>query len=54
MVVIVENALDTLYLGVAVDVVAFALAASHYISEKEKMDDLEIHPEEEKTRAQNL
>lgn len=49
-----ENALDTLYLGVAVGTVALALAAFNYVSEKEKMDELEIHPEEEETRAQDL
>ena len=49
-----ENALDTLYLGVAVGVVAAALAAFNYVSEKEKMDELKIHPEEEETRAQDL
>jgi uncharacterized membrane protein YqhA len=49
-----ETALETLYLSVAVGVVAAALAAFNYVSEKEKMDDLEIHPEEEETRAQDL
>ncbi len=49
-----ENALDTLYLGVAIGVVALSLAAFNYVSEKEKMDELEIHPEEDETRAQDL
>lgn len=49
-----ENALDTLYLGVAVGIVAAALAAVNYVSEKEKMDELEIHPEADETRAQDL
>jgi uncharacterized membrane protein YqhA len=49
-----ENALDTLYLGIAVSLVTLALAAFNYVSEKEKMDDLQIHPEEEETRAQDL
>ncbi len=49
-----ENALDTLYYGVGVALVTLALAAFNYVSEKEKMDELEIHPEEEETRAQDL
>ncbi len=49
-----ENALDTLYYGIGVALVTIALAAFNYVSEKEKMDDLEIHPEEEETRAQDL
>ncbi|MDQ3749442.1 MAG: YqhA family protein [Acidobacteriota bacterium] len=49
-----ENALDTLYYGVGVALVTAALAAFNYVSEKEKMDELEIHPEEEETRAQDL
>ena len=49
-----ENALDTLYYGVAVALVTIGLAAFNYVSEKEKMDELEIHPEEEETRAQDL
>jgi hypothetical protein len=31
-----------------------SLAAFNYVSEKEKMDELKIHPEEEETRAQDL
>lgn len=49
-----DNALDTLYYGIAVALVTAALAAFNYVSEKEKMDELEIHPEEEETRAQDL
>ncbi len=49
-----ENALDTLYYGVAVALVTIGLAAFNYVSEKEKMDELKIHPEEEETRAQDL
>ncbi len=49
-----ENALDTLYYGIGVALVTLALAAFNYVSEKEKMDELEIHPEEEETRAQDL
>lgn len=49
-----ENALDTLYYGIAVGVVAAALAAFNYVSEKEKMDNLEINPLEEETRAADL
>ena len=49
-----ENALDTLYYGIGVAFVTLSLAAFNYVSEKEKMDELEIHPEEEETRAQDL
>jgi len=49
-----ENALDTLYYGVGVALVTAALAAFNYVSEKEKMDELEIHPEQEETRAEDL
>lgn len=49
-----ENALETLYLGTAVALVSAALAAFNYVSEKEKMDELQIHPVEEETRAQDL
>lgn len=49
-----ENALDTLYYGVGVALVIASLALFNYVSEKEKMDELEIHPEEEETRAQDL
>jgi len=49
-----ENALDTLYYGIAVALITAALAAFNYVSEKEKMDELEVHPEEEETRAQDL
>ena len=49
-----ENALDTLYYGIGVALVILSLAAFNYVSEKEKMDELEIHPEEEETRAQDL
>ena len=49
-----ENALDTLYYGIAIALVTTAPAAFNYVSEKEKMDELEIHPEEEETRAQDL
>lgn len=49
-----ENALDTLYYGIGIALVTTALAAFNYVSEKEKMDELELHPEEEETRAQDL
>ncbi len=49
-----ENALDTFYYGVGIALVTAALAAFNYVSEKEKMDELEIHPEEDETRAQDL
>lgn len=49
-----ESSLDTLYYGAAVGSVALALAVFNYVSEKEKMDELEIHPEEDETRAEDL
>ncbi len=49
-----ENALDTLYFGIAVSLVSLSLAAFNYVSEKEKMDELKIHPKEKETRAQDL
>ena len=49
-----ENALDTLYYGIAVALVTVGLAVFNYVSEKERMDELEIHPESEETRAQDL
>ena len=49
-----EDAVDTLYYGIAVALVTLGLAAFNYVSEKERMDELEIHPEEDETRAQDL
>ena len=49
-----ESALNTLYYGIAIALVTTAPAAFNYVSEKEKMNELEIHPEEEETRAQDL
>ncbi len=49
-----ENALDTLYYGIAVALVTVGLAVFNYVTEKEKMDELRVHPEEEETRAQDL
>jgi uncharacterized membrane protein YqhA len=49
-----ENALETLYYGIAVALVTAGLAMFNYVSEKERMDELEVHPEEEETRAQDL
>lgn len=49
-----EAALDTLYYGTAVGAVALALAVTNYVSEKERMDELEINPKEKETRAQDL
>jgi uncharacterized membrane protein YqhA len=48
------DALETLYYGIAVGVVSLSLAAVNYVSEKEKMDEIELHPEEDETRAQDL
>ncbi len=49
-----ENALETLYYGIAVALVTIGLAMFNYVSEKERMDELEIHPEQDETRAQDL
>jgi uncharacterized membrane protein YqhA len=49
-----ENSLDTLYYGVGIALVIGALAYFNFVNEKERMDDLEVHPEEEETRAQDL
>ena len=49
-----ESAIDTFYYGAAIALVTAALAAFNYVNEKERMDELEIHPEEEETRAQDL
>jgi uncharacterized membrane protein YqhA len=49
-----ESALDTFYYGVAIALVTAALAAFNFVAEKERMDELEIHPEEDETRAQDL
>lgn len=49
-----ENALDVFYYGIAIALVTAALAAFNYVAEKERMDELERHPEEEETRAQDL
>ena len=49
-----ENALDTLYYGIAIALVTVGLAAFNYVSKKERMDELEVHPEKEETRAQDL
>lgn len=48
------NSIDTLYYGVGIALVIAALAYFNFVNEKERMDDLEIHPEEEETRAQDL
>lgn len=49
-----ENSLDTLYYGVGIALVIGALAYFNFVNEKERMDELEAHPEEEETRAQDL
>ena len=49
-----ENAIDTLYYGIGIAFVIAALAYFNFVNEKERMDDLEVHPEEEETRAQDL
>ena len=49
-----ESALDAFYYGVAIALVTAALAAFNFVAEKERMDELEIHQEEDETRAQDL
>jgi len=49
-----ENAIDTLYYGAGIALVTAALAYFNFVNEKERMDELEIHPEEEETRAEDL
>jgi uncharacterized membrane protein YqhA len=49
-----ENSIDTLYYGIGIAFVIAALAYFNFVNEKERMDDLEVHPEEEETRAQDL
>ncbi len=49
-----EDALAIVYYGIGISLVILSLAAFNYVSEKEKMDELKIHPEEEETRAQDL
>lgn len=49
-----ENALETLYYGIAVALVTTSLTIFNYVSEKEKEAELERHPEAEETRAEDL
>ena len=49
-----QSALDTLYYGAGIALVIAALAYFNFVNEKERMDELEKHPEEEETRAQDL
>ncbi len=49
-----EDALAILYYGVGIALVIVSLAAFNYVSEKEKMDELEIQPEEDETRGEDL
>ena len=49
-----ENSLETLYYGMAVALVAFALTAFNWVADKEKDAELQRHPEEEETRAKDL
>ena len=48
------DAVEILYFGGGIALVIAALAAFNYVNEKERMDDLEVHPEAEETRAQDL
>jgi uncharacterized membrane protein YqhA len=49
-----ETALDTLYYGAGIALIIAALAYFNFVNEKERMDELQMHPEEEETRAQDL
>jgi len=49
-----ESTLETLYYGIAVALVSFALTAFNFVAEKEKDAEMERHPEEEETRAKDL
>jgi uncharacterized membrane protein YqhA len=44
-----ENALDTLYYGIAVALVSVSLTIFNYVGEKEKLEELKVKSEEEKT-----
>lgn len=49
-----EAALDTFYYGAGIALVTAALAYFNFVNEKERMDELKAHPEEEETRAEDL
>ena len=49
-----ENALEILYYGAGIALIIGALAYFNFVNEKERMDDLKAHPEEEETRAKDL
>ncbi len=49
-----ESSLETLYYGIAVALVAFALTAFNYVADKEKETELARNPEENETRAKDL
>jgi uncharacterized membrane protein YqhA len=52
-----ENALETLYYGIAVSLVSLSLTIFNYVGEKEKIEELKARSEEEKqneTRAGDL
>ncbi|MEO7673267.1 MAG: YqhA family protein [Pyrinomonadaceae bacterium] len=49
-----ESSLETLYYGIAVALVAFALTAFNYVADKEKEAELERNPEEGEMRAKDL
>lgn len=49
-----ENALEILYYGAGIALIIGALAYFNFVNEKERMDELEQHPEEEETRAKDL
>ena len=49
-----DNSLETLYYGIAVALVAFALTAFNYVADKEKEADLMRNPGEDEMRAEDL
>ena len=49
-----ESSLETLYYGIAVALVAFALTAFNYVADREKEADLDRHSDEGETRAEDL
>lgn len=49
-----ESSLETLYYGIAVALVAFALTAFNYVADREKEAELERHTDESEMRAEDL
>ena len=49
-----ESTLDTLYYGIAIALVSFALTAFNYVADREKEADLGRNSQSEETRAEDL